>query len=247
MYCSDEIWVLYGLIGFFSTLSVYNGQRLFKTTKTTKTPWLAWVSENRIALWVLTIVSGALATYLVYAVWFGAYQRPSALILIAISAVVSFFYVRRIAGKNLREIPTLKIHLIASIWVAVLIVFPYINEGRTSGWMWPAIAHYFYVIAVTIPFDIRDLKHDLPGQKTIPQMIGVNASRILSVFLLIVFSVIMFYTNNALWYNPLFYLSVFVQLFLVLFMNEKRSDLYCVGAIDGAIGLLGFSYLFASM
>lgn len=104
------------------------------------------------------------------------------------------------------------------------------------------VAHYCYVLGITIPFDVRDLKYDLPSQKTIPQIIGVNASRMLSLFLILVFSLMMLYIDQRLWSNGLFYLSVLTQFALIIFMNEKRSDVYYAGLIDGAIALLGFSY-----
>ena len=163
--------------------------------------------------------------------------------LLGISGVISLFYVFKIRGRNLREVPFLKIHLISFSWVAILIVFPLINENEYSNFLPLCIAHYLYVLAVTIPFDIRDLKFDMPHQKTIPQMIGVAASKALSVWLLLIFGWVMIYfVDGNLMTNPMFVVSILVQILLVLFMNENRSDIYCAGLIDGAIALLGMSY-----
>jgi hypothetical protein len=44
--------------------------------------------------------------------------------------------------------------------------------------------------------------------------------------------------------NSVFYFAILAQMILVIFMNERRSDLYCAGLIDGSIALLGASYFF---
>ena len=137
----------------------------------------------------------------------------------------------------------LKIHLIAFSWVTVLILFPALNEGIfNDALVWMAIAHYFYVIAVTIPFDIRDLKFDRESQMTIPQVVGQGWAKVSSIVLLVVFSGLMIWKMPNLLVNPMFYGAVLVQLLLTVFMNETRGDIYCAGAIDGSIALLGISY-----
>ncbi|MDX2359630.1 MAG: hypothetical protein QNK23_02410 [Crocinitomicaceae bacterium] len=234
-------WLFYGLFAFFSTLAVYNGQRLFKATSLKGTPWLKWVREHRKALMVLSIISGICAVSLFIPLW-----NPDLIsaTFLGVSALISLLYVVKIKGRNMREIPYLKIHLIAFTWVLMLILFPMINEGSKENIIWISIAHYCYVLAVTIPFDIRDLKYDTPSHKTIPQVIGVTASKMLSTLLLIAFGAMMALENPILFTGGFFPLSILVQIILVLFMNEKRSDAYCAGAVDGAIALLGLSYFF---
>ena len=234
-----EKWYLYGVFAFFATLSVYNGQRLFKSNMLKQTPWLKWVRDNRKGLMILSLVSGFSAGGTFLLMW--KPELNSAIILL-LSGLISMFYVVKVNGKNMREVPYLKIHLIALTWTLILILFPLINEGHGAKF-WPTIAHYLYVLAVTIPFDIRDLKYDTPSQKTIPQIVGVARAKIISIALLVLFVILMFnFVDGFLMFNPVFYLAVIVQIILVLKMNEKRSDGYCAGAIDGAIALLGISY-----
>lgn len=147
----------------------------------------------------------------------------------------------------MRQIPHLKIHLISITWVVVVFLFPMINEAAVNLDLNTLFiiggAHYLYVIAVAIPFDIRDLKYDTPEQKTIPQVIGVRASKIVSMSLLGMFALIMVYfVDSQLINNKGFLVAIEIQMILVAFMNEKRSDIYCAGLIDGSIALLGLSY-----
>lgn len=234
-----ENWAIYGAFSFFSTLAVYNGQRLFKSNRTHLTPWLRWVKRNQAIIFILVVFSSILAS-----VFFLKVQKLNLLTftLLLISGVISLFYVLRVGSRSLRELPFIKIHLIAFTWVVVLLVFPLLNESIDKGIVHYALAHYAYVVAITIPFDIRDLKYDLVGQKTIPQLLGITGSKVLSIILLFVYVGMMFNLRVELQTLPLFYIGVFVQLILILFMNERRSDVYCAGWIDGSISLIGASY-----
>tara|TARA_R110002072_G_C7973360_1_gene535044 strand:+ start:2223 stop:2942 length:720 start_codon:yes stop_codon:yes gene_type:complete len=234
-----ESWIYYGVFAFSSTLAVYNGQRLFKSADVHKSPWLGWVRKHQKMIFLLVFFSIVLA-----GLTFLRIQKMdlTALALLLISGLVSVFYVFRIKGKNMRELPFIKIHLIAFTWVVVLIVFPLINENSSVQILPMAFSHYLYVIAVTIPFDIRDLKYDAPNQKTIPQVIGVKASKILAISLLVSFFCCMILQQENLAFNAVFYCAVLLQMILLAFMNEKRSDFYCAGLIDGTIALLGLSY-----
>ncbi len=233
--------MLYGVFAFLSTLAVYNGQRLFKAEQKTRTPWLTWVKRNEKVLFLLVVFASIGAVMVLLLIQnLGLYS----LLILGISGLISVFYVIKIAGRNMREIPHIKIHLIAVSWVAVLIAFPSLNEGQITNLWLTSLGYYCYVVGVTIPFDIRDLKYDDALQKTIPQVIGVKGAKGLSIVLLIAFTLLMVYTDLRMMTNPLFYGAVIVQLCLVLFMNEQRSDVYCAGGIDGAIALLGMSYFY---
>ena len=235
-----ENWYLYGLFALFSTFSVYNGQRLIKSNQPTQTPWLLWVQRNEKSLYLATFASGLLTLSCLLLI--GKISLGS-IILLLTSGVVSLFYVIPIKGIVMREIPYIKVYLIAFTWAVVLILFPMINENKFE---WPVLlhglAHALFVISAAIPFDIRDVKFDKNSQKTIPQVMGVFWAKALSIVLLFLFFGLMVVYEPRLAPIGDFYLATAVQLTLLLFMNEKRGDIYCAGAIDGAIGLIGLSY-----
>jgi hypothetical protein len=242
-YASEvDNWLYYGMFALLSTFAVYNGQRLIKSGQIQKTPWLNWVKKNTrvFYLWVVASSFGALSMLFII-----QHFSLTAMALLAVMGLISLLYVVPIKGRNMREFAHLKIHLIAICWSGVLILFPVMNEGANQeSHYWIALAHYAYIIGVTIPFDIRDLKFDASSQQTIPQVVGVWSSKAIALTLLIIFAGLMIWQNEPLGYNPLFFLAVFVQMLLILFMNERRGDLYCAGGIDGAIALLGLSYFF---
>ena len=235
-----EQWYLYGLFALFATFSVYNGQRLIKSTHPTQTPWLIWVQRNEKALYLVTFATGLLTLSCLLLI--GKLSLGSILLLV-VSGVVSLLYVIPIKGMIMREIPYMKVYLIAFTWAAVLILFPMLNEQKFE-WdvLIQALAHALFIISAAIPFDIRDLKFDNDTQKTIPQVVGIGWSKVVSPILLLLFVAGVLFVTPEMGQNLAFLGAVVVQFLLVFFMNERRGDLYCAGAIDGAIGLIGLSY-----
>lgn len=235
-----ENWYLYGLFALFSTFSVYNGQRLIKSNHPTQTPWLLWVQRNEKSLYLATFGSGLLTLSCLLLI--GKISFDSIMLLL-VSGIISLFYVIPIKGIVMREIPYIKVYLIAITWAVVLILFPMINENKFD-WavLLHALAHTLFIISVAIPFDIRDVKFDKDSHKTIPQVIGIQWAKLISTILLLLFLTCMVMFTPSLAESISFYAAIAVQFMLLLFMNEKRGDIYCAGAIDGAIGLIGLSY-----
>jgi len=235
-------YLQYGLFSFFSTLCVYNGQRVVKAFTKTKSPGLKWVGERVRLIMVLSIVGGLLGAY--FFILLLNDITPFIILLIAAAVIISLYYVVRIGGRNLRELPHPKIHSIAFTWTVIMVVFPIVNENLNNWRVFKFFipAHYLYFIAVAIPFDIRDLKYDLPSQKTIPQVVGVRNAKIISIILLTLMCIVMGAIPSYSLLTPLFMLAILTQITLIAF-SGKKQDFYYTIFIDGAIALLGISYL----
>lgn len=231
----------YGALSFTAIFLSYNLQRIIKSKNQQQTPWLDWVNRNAIWLILLSAVGGVVSLI----IFLYLYRADThSFWIVFTSLLITLLYALPIKGFALRRAPYLKIHLISLVWALVLMVFPAINEGMGSKTILFAGMHYFYVLAVSIPFDIRDLRYDEERMRTIPQVIGIQKAKLLSVLLLIAFTIVSLVLFPILLSNVLFYLSIIVQVILVIGMNESRGDLYCAGLIDGSIALLGLSYLF---
>lgn len=237
----NQLW--YGIFAFSSTLFTYNLQRYLKAIQllTHPTNLIVWViSKKKVILFIL-FLSGVICSvsFIMVYNW-----RIDSLLVIAFSALVSLFYILKIKNRSLRDIPFLKIHLIALIWVIDSGVFQLINEENYSikNWFFIGI-HYFYILAVTIPFDIRDLKYDDPNQKTIPQLFGIRNSKIISIVLLIIYVSLAILINHQLMDNLFFLIAVTLTLFLIIGIHEKRKEYYFSGLIEGSIFIIGASYL----
>jgi len=236
-----ESWQLYGMFSFFSTLAVYNGQRLFKMKDNKETDWIFWVKNHKKGLIIIVFLSSFISASLFF---FLDNYKTDIYLLFVFVCCISVLYVVRINGRNMREFPHIKIHLIALTWVLVLFLFPMMNEEINTVRIGYCSAFYLYILAVTIPFDIRDLKYDQVSQRTIPQLIGVFNSKVLAVILLIISTIIFVLLVPTLRINPLFFVSMIVQSILIINMNKNRGDFYCAGLIDGAIAVLGLSFFF---
>lgn len=236
-----DVWWAYGLLSGFATFFVYNTQRLFKIREARLTTWLLWVQTHQRVITFLSILALLITLFLFF---FVGIKTQQSWWTIGISGMISLFYVVRIGGRNLRELPYLKIYLIAISWSLLLICFPLLNESTSVPAVWLGSIHFLYFVGVTIPFDIRDLKYDTQEQRTLPQIVGVVNAKIIALFLVVLFGILMLWTVPFLLMNPLFFLSVFLQISLILFTHETRNDRYFAGAIDGSIALLGISYFF---
>ncbi len=105
--------------------------------------------------------------------------------------LISLFYALPLfgAGKGLRDLPYLKVFLIALSWAYLTVGVPAPECGfwmEASEWLL-FTERTLFVLAITIPFDIRDLPYDDPSKRTFPQVIGVRSAKVLSIFLLILF------------------------------------------------------------
>ena len=232
----------YGIFALLGTFIVYNFQRLVKHHKiANKSPHLQWVGKHYKGL-IFSLILAAIG--FIYSLFQVINWNTETFVLSGIVGAICFFYIIPINHKNLRELPFLKIHLISIVWIFIVALFPLINEqyNQLHYWLF-GTSHYLYILAICIPFDIRDLVHDKAEQKTIPQLIGIQSAKAIGVLCLIAFVVFSFYFMPMLAESKLFLIAVLVQVFLVYFTTKTRDDLYFGGAIDGAILLLAFSYL----
>lgn len=135
----------------------------------------------------------------------------------------------------LRNIPYLKIFLIAYVWASATVIFPMLHEHliiQNPKTIALFFERFFFTLAITIPFDIRDKVGDKKqGLNTLVSLLGSSKSKVLSLFLLISCGVLTYYfhTNYFLHFVAVYILTAF----LVIFSSHKRSEWYFTGFIDG--------------
>ena len=237
----NELW--YGSFVFSSTLLTYNFQRLIKSNQIIQNPTnhILWVQTHKFFLYFIFYSCSilCLVSFLKVYNW-----GLISVFILSISMVISFLYVIKINTKNLRDIPYLKIHLIAIIWVVAIGIFELLNEKYFTSEKWGfVLAHYFYIVAVTIPFDIRDLKYDDPIQRTIPQVFGIINAKIISVLFLIIYFLIAINQQENLIKNTPFICVIIYTIILVFASSKNRNEFHYSGLIEGSIFLLGLSMI----
>ena len=231
----------YATFIFFSTVLTYNGQRYLKANKKylPETNHMRWVKEyDRLLKFILflSFIGTSISFFFLYN------GTIFSLFLLALSGTISLFYIQNIGNFNLRSIPQLKIHLIALIWVIAVAYFPLFNENLISQntLLFGAI-HYLYILGITIPFDIRDLKYDDPKYKTIPQVLGFEKAKLLSILLMVTYTLLAFYLKPNLQTNFYFIGAMIYTIVLLFRVNKKRNDFYYSGWLEASIIVVGLS------
>ena len=230
------------LIGF-GTLFMYNFQRIlaFPALKPLPSERLQWMMIHKLGV----SLTAALALSFAAVLSFLAIFEWSALILLVAALVLGVFYSGKIPGLRmpLREIPYIKIHVIAFVWLMCCGYFPWLNSATGDSHAFAFVSiHYAYLIAITIPFDIRDMQNDYGTQRTIPQVLGARKSVLLGQVLLLLFAFLAVWLDPVLIYRPLFSIAVLYQLLLLQICRPGSPDWLFSGMIDGGIILLGISY-----
>lgn len=229
---------------FSSTLFTYNFQRLlkiyFKINGSGER--VNWILTHKVIVYSVTFFS------LLFTLYFTVVFFEQVWELFLISGVISFFYVWRVPllnGKNLRDLPAIKIYLIGFVWVIICVLMPSILSERSEinrDIFLISLVLFIFIISITIPFDIRDVNLDESSKKTIPQLIGVKASVYLSIGLLILSQVLLQLLvpfNIGIW--------IFALIASIILFQSKtiQPELYFSGIVDGLFLLqIGLLYLF---
>ncbi len=245
-------WHPYLFIIFFATLFEYNLHRLI-TVITNKEALNSdkhkWVRENLKGFYLLVLLS---VTGFVCVAFLA---KKEVLIVLTPIAAITIFYSLPVFGNKrtifrLREIPYLKIFLIAFVWTSSTIFLPIIQSGNTferTQVIATFVERFFFIFAITIPFDIRDIEADKQaGLKTIPLLLNENKSLAISYLSLFSFLIVSFFHYQMLnhWFIIL-PLSI-SALTTFIFLNSKKIrhvTYYHYGILDGTMLLQGLLVL----
>lgn len=134
-----------------------------------------------------------------------------------------------------RNVPYLKIFLIAYVWASATVIFPMLHEEliiKAPKIIALFLERFFFTLAITIPFDIRDKENDKKvGLGTLVSLLNPVRSKFLAIFLLFVCAVLIYYFHSG--YLLHFGIVYFITVFLIIGSSNKRSEWYFTGLIDG--------------
>ncbi|AOW20284.1 UbiA prenyltransferase family protein [Urechidicola croceus] len=211
---------LTGLFSLFSTIVSYNFIRFYRILDIEN--WFTnWLNSNRKTLYTLTFISAIISGFLFLKLRFEA-------ILWLIPFIgFTLFYAIPLPFKKipLRKFGGVKLFLIAISWAGITVLFPLVENGieiKLSEWL-TFFQRFFFVILITIPFDIRDVHIDSKSLKTLPQTIGIKNSKIIGIL----FALLLFFTElvkTSTKYNSLTILFIVCVVSVVLLLNSKESQ-----------------------
>ena len=241
-------WHPYLFIIFFATLFEYNLYRFISIlthSSTAKSGKYAW-AEGKLN-WFYALMFFSVLGFSISVVA----AKLKVLYALAPIAIFTLFYstplTKGVKGFfRLRQVPYLKIFMIAFVWTAATILLPLIHSEKTYHkfhLIAMAIERFLFVFAITIPFDIRDMVADRQADlKTIPLKIGEKKSILLSQLSMILFFAIavVHYSITKQW----FIIGAFSVSFcttIIFIVNKKIQNLplYHYGILDGTMLLQG--------
>lgn len=238
----------YTLLAFFATLFVYNFQRIFYKTsqKSSQTSIRrAWIARNQKALRTLASIgfTGVAITFFLND--FSLLKYLSPLLLLCLLYFIPFI--------KLRQNPWLKLLTLVSVWTIVTSVVPLIlsNSEFNSNSLLHIAVRFWFMLAICIPFDIRDLHIDKADSVvTIPHLVGENKARWIAFSCMIIYGILIIpeYTLGMIdgkIFTALM-LSALINTLIVLMSSTKRSEYFYVAGIDGTMLLQGVLLIIAT-
>ena len=231
-------FIPYLFLVFFSTLFIYNLQRIFYKNEHVNLNLSIrrkWIFNNQLLVRGLALIGflGAVITF--------CFNEKSILFYFFPLLLLSLAYF--FPSIKLRKYPWIKIFTLSFVWTVVTAVIPILINPITisiSNAVFHSLARFCFTCAICIPFDIRDFEIDSSEHvSTLPQLMGLNKAKLIALafMLLHAFFVIMEFISN------IFDVKIFIALLvsasittiLILFTNEKRSEYFYVFGIDGTM------------
>jgi hypothetical protein len=130
--------------------------------------------------------------------------------------------------KNLRSFGILKILLVALIWSIVTVLVPVVQQNVVINWdvKIEAVQRFLLVLAMMVPFEIRDLAYDPPSLRTLPQRWGIYHSKLWGLGWLLIFSVLTFLKDEYVPLEMLTKIMLTVVLGLMILRTKKENRRY---------------------
>jgi hypothetical protein len=210
----------------FSILASYNFIRFYEV-KAKRLGWFkSWFLKNKIGMLIIFAIS---VCALVYITFFTFFNLKSLIILFPFAIMTMFYVIPFFKTKSteisFRYFPAVKIFSIAIAWAGISVLFPLAEaEIKFDSIIYlEFFQRILILIAITIPFDIRDVNSDFKSLKTLPQLFGVKNVKILGTGLLVLFIIF------GLWNNFFLKTDVLIAIItgiLLWFSSESKNRYY---------------------
>ncbi len=211
---------------FFSTLFAYHFIRVFESCECTYKVILGYLKKQSFMVLGSIFIAFIGTFYYAYSVGVRRLWIVLPAALITLGYVIPLF---KYKGKrvSIRNYPRIKLLSIALVWSILTVLFP-LQYQLSEPQVWiEFVQRFFLIMALAIPFDIRDMHIDAPHLQTLPQQIGISKAKQVGILLLVLFFLLIFLKY------PLNLVSVFAELLVfilsLLFLvkaKQKQSKYY---------------------
>jgi len=231
---------------FSSTLALYNFSILLaKPQKPENSPFrrVRWIFSHYRLTITLTIISILSIIPLIFFLSSSSIILLVGLALISVSYSLPFFSFQD-KRYSLRNIPGVKLFLIALIWSLSCVLLPILemesnNETAISlnDTMILIVKRFLFIAAITVPFDIRDLFQDKSNDlKTIPVILGERKALLVCQGLLAAYLILLFMFTDSL--NSNYFaltLCTIITGWLIFKSKWEKNEYYYFFYLDGTM------------
>ncbi|MFB9863246.1 UbiA family prenyltransferase [Rufibacter immobilis] len=228
-----------GGIVFFATLFVYNADSLLPykfNQEVAVSPRTQWIRNNRLELIFIAIGSAMCVIYLYWTALFDL----SFWFLLHLIVVAGLYSIAVVPEGDryipLRDIPFLKVFLIAYVWSAVTVQLPLMEVDRdlfSGNNLILFVRRFLFIFSLTLVFDIRDVHKDkLTNTVTFPTKWGVQKTKWLALFTLFLFAILL-PSGTAPHMRLALGLAGVGAATVVWYAHEYRSQYYFLILADG--------------
>lgn len=222
---------------FVATFISYNFQRIISIYKIPNKKRKQWFISNYKLIYFLLFIALIVFTYI-----FIGFNNNAKLLIVLIS-FLSFMY-----PLFLRNIPYIKVYLIAFSWSLSTVLLPVIVEENSEisiDVILSLLSRFFFIIAITIPFDIRDIQLDILKLKTIPILFGVEISKKISLIMLCLYLTLELFQHLIITPNLQIMLSavlccIYTQFFIKRSHEKRGGYFYSFWVESCSLALLFF-------
>lgn len=163
--------------------------------------------------------------------------------------LLTLFYAVPLGSKNsnLRTTPGLKIFVIAAVWSGATVYLPavYANQSIDLNLVLFLMQRFLIVLALIIPFEIRDLHYDNLSLSTLPQTIGIKKTKILGYVLLLSAYLPGVCSGFTYGEDEAFLVAVILLTALAIYFSEvNQSKFYASFWVEGIPILIWIGYQF---
>ena len=235
-------WVLGGWV-FLATFFLYNFDSLlpaklqdYGLVSRRKT----WVLAHRRPLAAAVIGAGVAVLFIFYR----AFQGTHLWLLVHLALISMLYSLPVVPGRKgwvlLRNIPLLKVFLIAYVWACVTVWLPLLGAGwdirSPAGWHLFG-QRFLFILPLTIIFDIRDVDKDqATATLTLPRLLGVARARMVAWAILLAYLALVIFTQSGSHRLALVLCGGAYGVVIGL-THKRRSEYFYALAADGMLVL----------
>lgn len=187
----------------------------------------------------IQVFSGFCFLLLIYSCFF---QSLHFLMFTGLLGVITFFY--SLPWKDqagLRDFTGLKILIIALVWAGATLWLPLIDKIPFSvEWVVKSFLYIFFVLALILPFEIRDLKYDYPELGTIPQKIGVKNTKKLGYLIIIIFEALAVLDFSSTLLQKIITLFIGALVGVLIYNTKRENSVYYTAFWVESVPILWF-------